>query len=225
MKNVRKSTQKAYDLWSSTYDDSPHILHELERNLIIDLIDPRPGDKILDAGCGTGKYTFEFSRNGADVTGVDFSEKIIEIAKKKNPEVKFVLADLKEKIPFNSKFFGKINCSQVFQHIEQPCSVLIEFKRLIKKNGIAVFSVTHPDMDWEYYRKNIPKNNFDLSNHAVFYKHEFFDYIEAIKKARLNIVKMQSVPITGKVKKFFEPKIFQKVEGKFLGLVFKLTNK
>src|SRR3989344_4193757 len=52
------------------------------------------GNKILDLGCGTGLHEKEFSKRGYDVTGLDLSEEMIEIAKKRNPEYKFFIGDM-----------------------------------------------------------------------------------------------------------------------------------
>ena len=63
---------------------------------------------LLDAGCGTGNHSYFFARKGYAVTGVDASEKMIEIARRKNTGAEFFLADL-EKLSLG-KTFGAAVC-------------------------------------------------------------------------------------------------------------------
>lgn len=61
---------------------------------LIALLDPQAGERILDAGCGTGRLTAEIARSGAAPTGLDSSAAMIEQARTAFPEVEFVQADL-----------------------------------------------------------------------------------------------------------------------------------
>jgi 2-polyprenyl-3-methyl-5-hydroxy-6-metoxy-1,4-benzoquinol methylase len=58
----------------------PGLLRRLQSALA--LTNPRPGLKILDIGCGSGKYVVECAKAGADVTGIDISPEMIKLAKK-----------------------------------------------------------------------------------------------------------------------------------------------
>ncbi|HUA17815.1 MAG TPA: methyltransferase domain-containing protein [Bryobacteraceae bacterium] len=60
---------------------------------LLDLLDPRPGQRILDLGCGTGQLTAQIAQSGADVTGLDASPVMLEEARKNYPNLKFVFAD------------------------------------------------------------------------------------------------------------------------------------
>lgn len=58
-------------------------------------LDPKPGDRILDFGCGTGDLAARIAAEGADVEGVDISPEMIERARTKYPELVFHCADAK----------------------------------------------------------------------------------------------------------------------------------
>lgn len=65
---------------------------------LIDLLDPKPGERILDLGCGTGRLAFEIAERGATVTGLDSSPEMIAQARinypsHRHPRLSFALAE------------------------------------------------------------------------------------------------------------------------------------
>src|SRR5512141_1999856 len=58
-------------------------LHRYWKRRVIRLAAPRPGERALDVCCGTGDLAFGLARCGAEVTGLDFSEPMLEVARKK----------------------------------------------------------------------------------------------------------------------------------------------
>src|ERR1700687_4008470 len=97
-----------------------------------------PGDRVLDAGCGSGKYfRATFARaNRCRLIGVDFQEQV-----RSNSRIEFrVCADLK-RLPFPDGFFDVVNCRLVIEHMEMPETALKEFHRVLKPAGrLAIFT-------------------------------------------------------------------------------------
>src|SRR5919197_2588488 len=62
----------------------------------------RPGDRVLDACCGTGDLAIAAREAGGDVTGLDFSEPMLERARRKAPELEWVRGDLLS-LPFSDE--------------------------------------------------------------------------------------------------------------------------
>ena len=60
---------------------------------LLELLEPQPGERILDVGCGTGQLTADIARSGAQVTGLDNSADMLADARKNYPELTFVVAD------------------------------------------------------------------------------------------------------------------------------------
>src|ERR1043165_5891329 len=58
-------------------------LHRLWKLRVLRLADPQPGQRALDLCCGTGDITLALAKTGADVTGLDFSEPMLEVAREK----------------------------------------------------------------------------------------------------------------------------------------------
>ena len=105
------------------------------------------GQKVLDAGCGDGRITYELSRRGARVYGVDYSTKAIVFAKILAPEVYYEACDIK-KMPFEANFFDKIILIETLEHIvpnEAPL-ILSELKRVLKEKGELIITVPTPLM-------------------------------------------------------------------------------
>src|SRR3569833_32276 len=70
---------------------------------VIDLLDPKPGERILDLGCGTGQLTKQIAERGADIIGVDASPDMIGQARQNFPGIQFSLQDAAE-MAFNAEF-------------------------------------------------------------------------------------------------------------------------
>jgi len=108
------------------------------------LIEPT-GGKILDIGSADGTFTkviLDHSR--ADlVLGVDVLPASVAFAKKKfakNKKLRFQVANA-EKLPFKKEEFDAVFCLEVLEHLFAPEKTLLEVKRVLKKNGYAIFLV------------------------------------------------------------------------------------
>ena len=64
---------------------------------------PKPGERVLDAGCGTGQLTYEIAQAGARVLGIDNSAAMIEQARQNYPEIEFRQSDITA-LPFRNEF-------------------------------------------------------------------------------------------------------------------------
>lgn len=81
------------DHWDpSLYDRKHAFVFEYGEDLL-SLLNPRPGERILDVGCGTGHLTNKIAASGAKVVGLDNSPNMIETARGEYPDIEFILAD------------------------------------------------------------------------------------------------------------------------------------
>ncbi len=87
------SGQAAPGTWDAALYQNKHSFVWRYGANLLELLDPQPGERILDIGCGTGQLTAEIARSGAQVTGLDSSADMLAGARKNYPELSFVLAD------------------------------------------------------------------------------------------------------------------------------------
>lgn len=109
----------------------------------------KSGDKVLDLGCGNGRFYKIFEEKRVEYFGVDSSKALINIAKKNYPKVNFQVADALS-LPFPNDFFDKVYAIALLHHIpskELRLKVLSEAKRVLKKNGILIVTV------WNLWQK------------------------------------------------------------------------
>jgi ubiquinone/menaquinone biosynthesis C-methylase UbiE len=100
-------------------------------------------DRVLDFGCGNGRLSELFIGKKIQYTGVDFSDEMMNLAKEKYPDDKFVLVD-NLKLPFKDASFDIIYCLSALHHIpsqELRQALLGEFRRVLKPGGTLVLTV------------------------------------------------------------------------------------
>jgi len=82
--------------WNAAEYDAKHAFVYEKAKGLVELLAPKPGERILDLGCGTGALTAEIATRGAEVMGVDRSEEMIGQARKKFPALQFEVLDARQ---------------------------------------------------------------------------------------------------------------------------------
>ncbi len=115
---------------------------------------------LLDVGCGHGALV-PFA-NKHQYTGIDCSTKMIEVAKKKNPNAAFLLADACN-LPFQNCVFDYIVFSHVLSTIPQYELALKEAMRVLKPNGkIIILNHFNDSKKWKLFKSIFLKANFNF---------------------------------------------------------------
>jgi demethylmenaquinone methyltransferase / 2-methoxy-6-polyprenyl-1,4-benzoquinol methylase len=105
----------------------------------------RPGDLVLDAACGTGDLALADRRAGAvKVTGVDFSPRMLERARRKAPSLEWVEGDLLA-MPFDDGTFDAATVGFGVRNVADLEGALVELRRVLRPGGrIAILEITRP---------------------------------------------------------------------------------
>lgn len=111
-------------------------------------LQPKPSDKILDIGCGTGWFVNLAAKSGADITGFDGTEQLIEEAKVRNPSIKFLTGEMEE-LPFADRAFDIVCGFNSFQYASNVKNALSEAKRVLKDKGKLVTMIWGDKEDCE----------------------------------------------------------------------------
>ncbi len=150
-----KKTKEGYDKIAEEFSTTREEVWEEAKFLFDDYV--IPGDKILDLGCGNGRFFELLKDKDINYIGIDFSEKLIEIARKKYPKVKFQVADALN-LPFPNNYFDKIYSIAVLHHIPSKqlrSQFLKEARRVLKPNGFLILTAWKPKSkkDWNLFLK------------------------------------------------------------------------
>jgi trans-aconitate methyltransferase len=127
------------DRWDSALYEDRHSFVWKHGAELIELLDPKPGERILDLGCGTGHLTAQIAERGAVVTGLDASVSMIAQARQNYPKLKFVLADARDFTaaePFDAVF-----SNAVLHWIQDAAPVVSGVARALKAGGRFVLEM------------------------------------------------------------------------------------
>src|SRR6478735_4463835 len=104
----------------------------------------QPGDRVLDAACGTGDLAIIAAKAGGNVTGLDFSEAMLERARKKGPQVEWVRGDLLA-LPFEDDSFDAATVGFGIRNVADLPASIVELGRVLRPGGrLAILEITRP---------------------------------------------------------------------------------
>ena len=103
---------------------------------------------ILDLGCGNGLVGEELYKNGyVDITGVDISDKMMDMARKTGSYKNVLKSDLSKELPFDENSYSVLVCVGTTTYLDP--SVLHDWCKVIKKGGYLIF--THKTAVWKIW--------------------------------------------------------------------------
>jgi 2-polyprenyl-3-methyl-5-hydroxy-6-metoxy-1,4-benzoquinol methylase len=120
---------------------------ELTDPAILKAIGQPAGLTVLDAGCGEGYLSRILAQNGATVTGVDSSTKLVEAARTQNLNdmlpVVFDIASVDE-LPYADNTFDLVVCNHLVNDLYDPSKAIREFARVLRRDGRIIILMLHP---------------------------------------------------------------------------------
>jgi len=144
---------------------SVDIEFEIKKDTIfLDLLDKKKG-RLLDCGCGDGRFAKIMSKAGFQVYACDFDKEFY-----KAEEIPFKKVDLNQKLPYKSDFFDVIILREVIEHIDNQASLFNELHRITKPGGFVLLETPNVH-NW------ISKLIFLFSDHLNFFYGDYLKWI------------------------------------------------
>jgi ubiquinone/menaquinone biosynthesis C-methylase UbiE len=150
---LSKEWDAALESWADFVREGKDFYREEMNNpAFFNLVGNVRGKEILDLACGEGSNTRILGKKGARVVGVDFSKKMIELArqteKKERLGIKYYVSDAANLKIFQSDYFDVVTCFMALMDIEDYEKAIREVARVMKKSGRFIFSMTHPCFEY-----------------------------------------------------------------------------
>ena len=137
---LEKFSALAHRWWDPAGEFRP--LHEINplRLEWIALHASLQGARVLDVGCGGGILAEAMARRGAQVTGIDLSEKALRVAELHLHESGLSVRYEKSAVEDVSGEFDAVTCMELLEHVPQPASMVAACARLVRPGGRVFFS-------------------------------------------------------------------------------------
>jgi demethylmenaquinone methyltransferase/2-methoxy-6-polyprenyl-1,4-benzoquinol methylase len=111
------------------------------RRALVDAIDPRPGQRVLDVASGTGLVAFALARRGCEVTGLDQSQEMLAGAQARlarlpelAPRVRFLRGEA-ERLPFHDDALDAVAFTYLLRYVDDRLATMRELARVLKPGG------------------------------------------------------------------------------------------
>ncbi|HEU4373711.1 MAG TPA: bifunctional 2-polyprenyl-6-hydroxyphenol methylase/3-demethylubiquinol 3-O-methyltransferase UbiG [Telluria sp.] len=170
---IQKFSDLAHRWWDPTSEFRP--LHDINP-LRLEWINARAllsGRKVIDIGCGGGILAESMAKKGADVTGIDLSEKALKVADlhslESGVQVRYQLIAAEEMAAKEAGQYDVVTCMEMLEHVPDPASIVRAAAALVKPGGQVFFSTLNRNpkaylyavVGAEYLLRMLPKGTHD----------------------------------------------------------------
>ncbi|ADW19197.1 Methyltransferase type 11 [Desulfobulbus propionicus DSM 2032] len=167
-------TTALFDTWPEQYDrwfDTPtgQLVKIYESALLLEFLAPQPGERILDAGCGTGLFTGDVLDRGAMVIGVDLSVPMLDRARKRaaGPRFTALCADMGA-LPFADNSFDRVFSMTAIEFVADAAKAIAELNRVVRRGGPVVVTTLNSRSPWATRRKRKAEQGHSLFQEICF---------------------------------------------------------
>jgi 2-polyprenyl-6-hydroxyphenyl methylase/3-demethylubiquinone-9 3-methyltransferase len=170
---IQKFSALAHRWWDPTSEFRP--LHEINplRLEWINARVPLAGKKIIDIGCGGGILTESMAKKGGNVTGIDLSEKALQVADlhslESGVQVRYELISAEAMAEREAGQYDVVTCMEMLEHVPDPAAIVQACASLVKPGGHVFFSTLNRNpksylfaiIGAEYLLRMLPKGTHD----------------------------------------------------------------
>ena len=128
-------------LWADAPADPEPWAWKRRRALL--LAEARPGERVLDLGCGAGRFVAALRDAGAEPIGVEIAEAALERARRVAPGADLRLVEPDGSLPLGHRSVDLVWCSEVLQHVPDTSHLLLEARRVLRPGGRLLVTVPY----------------------------------------------------------------------------------
>ncbi len=181
-----RTVTAGYAEWVATYDRGDNAVILAEEPVVRGLLARYPVGVALDAACGTGRHAAYLASLGHQVTGIDSTPAMLDVARATVPTARFATADLAA-LPLPDEAMDLAVCTLALSHCADLGPPIRELARVVRPGGSVIVSDVHPFMvmlgDHGVYPLSDTASAFVRS-----YVHLPSAYIRAFHEAGLRVV-------------------------------------
>jgi SAM-dependent methyltransferase len=127
--------------WSEVQEPQSRALYEI----VLKALALTRETSLLDAGCGSGLFCELAAATGASVMGLDASNAMLDLARRRAPHAAFFEGEMEE-LPFVEKTFDVLTVLHSLQHVASPLRALVDARRVLKRGGrLAIAAWARPE--------------------------------------------------------------------------------
>jgi ubiquinone/menaquinone biosynthesis C-methylase UbiE len=171
---VPEQKTQLFDEWPDQYDcwfETPigSLVKDCEMRLVKKLLDPKAGESIVDAGCGTGLFTLDILASGAHVAGLDLSLPMVGRAAARFHSMAFdpLVSDMLA-LPFRNGSFDKAVSVTALEFISDAKGAVEELFRVTRRGGVVVAATLNSLSPWATRRKKEAEEEETIFSRAFF---------------------------------------------------------
>jgi ubiquinone/menaquinone biosynthesis C-methylase UbiE len=174
MQNLPDIQNRLFDEWPDRYDEwfqSPigALVKHYESLLLMDMLQPRPGEAILDVGCGTGVFSLDILSFKPSVVGLEISRPMLLRAEQKARGYSFnPICGNMMSLPFADEVFDKAVSMTALEFVEDAQVAVGEMFRVTKKGGTIVVTTLNSLSPWAARRKEKAEKGHHLFKKMIF---------------------------------------------------------
>jgi len=198
-----KDIRKQYNLIAEKFSKNHNVgenSNDKNRLHFYSFLDFSIKDKtLLDLACGDGLDANNYLNMGAAVSGIDVSEAMIDIARKKYPSIDFTVG-FAEQLPYKDESFDVVTSKYAIMTSRDMSPVFTEVNRVLKPGGIFIYLATHPFRQYfekrsqsaDYFHQEIVTSN--ILNNSISLKepsHTLSEYFSPEVLKNFDIVRFE----------------------------------
>jgi SAM-dependent methyltransferase len=160
------------DAWTTNrYDDAARLLRT-----------EKPGGRMLDIGCSTGRLCVALADRFDELVGIDLADRVVEAGRRLirerfprlEPKIRLITASADDPLPFPDRHFDVVIASAVIEHLLSPFAIMDEIARVTRPGGCVI--VTVPNLQYvkhvlDLVRGRLPLTGTDRRDIEHFRRH------------------------------------------------------